>query len=144
MIEIKITGATPQELFDQLAALAGGTTAPVAEEAPAKPKKNVKKAEAPKPEPTAAEPEPTAAEPEEAEEQENTPAGDTEESAGGEVPSYTFVDIRAKGIEAAGKYGQPAVKAILTELEVKGMSELKEDQFAAFVEKLEGLGDSNA
>lgn len=136
MIEIKITGTTPQELFDQLTALAGGVSAQIAEAAPAKPKKNVKKTEAPAQEPTPAEPDEV-----DGDETEEQPAMGP---SGSEVPAHTFVGIRAKGIEAAGKYGQPAVKAILTELGAKGMSELKESQFAAFVEKLEGLGDSNA
>ena len=149
MIELKITGETAREIFEQLAELATGCAIPpMAEEAP-KPKKNVKKtAETVKTEPTPAEPEAVT----EGQEAAGTwePGGGevveqpTEEPAGNKAPAYTFVDIRAKGIEAAGKHGQPAVKAVLTELGAKGMSELDESQYAAFVEKLEGLGDSNA
>lgn len=53
-------------------------------------------------------------------------------------------DIRAKGIEAAKKYGQPAIKAILKELGAENMTNLPEDKRAVFLEKLEGLGENNA
>ena len=60
----------------------------------------------------------------------------------GKAPSLE--DIRAKGIEAAKKYGQPAIKAILKELGAENMTNLPEDKRAVFLEKLEGLGESNA
>lgn len=53
-------------------------------------------------------------------------------------------DIRAKGIEAAKKHGQPAIKAILKELGAANMTALSEDKRAEFLAKLEGLGESNA
>lgn len=53
-------------------------------------------------------------------------------------------DVRAKGIEAAKRYGQAAVKAILKELNADNMTALPEDKRAEFLEKLEGLGDNNA
>lgn len=62
--------------------------------------------------------------------------------ATGKAPSLE--DIRAKGIEAAKKYGQPAIKAILKELGAENMTNLPEDKRAVFLEKLEGLGESNA
>ena len=62
--------------------------------------------------------------------------------ATGKAPSLE--DIRAKGIEAAKKYGQPAIKAILKELGAGNMTNLPEDKRAVFLEKLEGLGESNA
>lgn len=53
-------------------------------------------------------------------------------------------DIRAKGIEAAKKYGQPAIKAILKEFGAENMTALPEDKRAEFLAKLEGLGGGNA
>ena len=60
----------------------------------------------------------------------------------GKAPSLEA--IRAKGIEAAKKYGQPAIKAILKELGAENMTNLPEDKRAVFLEKLEGLGEGNA
>ena len=60
----------------------------------------------------------------------------------GSTPSLEA--IRAKGIEAAKKYGQPAIKAILKELGAENMTNLPEDKRAVFLEKLEGLGEGNA
>lgn len=149
MIEIKFSGATPHEVQQQILDFATpyiekAVITAAEPEAPKKPRKQPKTVDAPQPEP-----EQTAAEPEEAGTWEPG-GGEAVEHPAEEHPAeepavtYTFVDVRAKGIEAAGKYGQPAVKEILTELGAKGMSALKEDQFAAFIEKLEGLGDSNA
>lgn len=56
-------------------------------------------------------------------------------------------EIRAKGLEAAKKYGQPAVKAILDGFGVPNMTTLAEGDRAAFLAKLEALegqGDGNA
>lgn len=60
----------------------------------------------------------------------------------GKPPSLE--DIRAKGIEAAKKYGQAAVKAILKEFNSENMTALPEDKRAEFLVKLEGLGGGNA
>lgn len=60
----------------------------------------------------------------------------------GKPPSLE--DIRAKGIEAAKKYGQAAVKAILKEFNAENMTALPEDKRAEFLMKLEGLGGGNA
>ena len=62
-------------------------------------------------------------------------------SATSKAPSLE--DIRAKGIEAAKKHGQPAIKAILKELGAENMTNLPEDKRVLFLEKLEGLGEGN-
>lgn len=62
--------------------------------------------------------------------------------ATGKAPSLE--DIRAKGIEAAKKYGQAAVKTILKEFNAENMTTLPEDKRAEFLVKLEGLGGGNA
>lgn len=53
-------------------------------------------------------------------------------------------DVRAAGLEAARKYGQPAVKAILEQFGVSNMTSLAESDRVAFLEALKGLGDGNA
>ena len=60
----------------------------------------------------------------------------------GKAPSLEA--IRAKGIEAAKKYGQAAVKAILKEFNAENMTALPEDKRAEFLVKLEGLGGGDA
>lgn len=56
----------------------------------------------------------------------------------------TAEEVRAKGVAAGQKHGNAAVKAILKEMGVAKMSELAEGDRAAFLQKLESLGDSNA
>lgn len=56
----------------------------------------------------------------------------------------TIEEVRAKGVAAGQKYGNAAVKAILKEMGVKGMGDLPESDRAAFLQKLESLGDGNA
>lgn len=58
--------------------------------------------------------------------------------------TYTLEQVRAKGLAAARTHGQPAVKAILEAFGAANMTNLMADQYGAFVERLEGLGDSNA
>lgn len=70
------------------------------------------------------------------------PTPDPKPASGDKAPSLE--DIRAKGIEAAKKYGQPAIKAILKEFGAANMTTLPEDKRAAFMAKLEGLGEGNA
>ena len=56
-------------------------------------------------------------------------------------------EVRAKGLEAAKKHGQPAVKAILESFKVPSMTALAESDRAAFLAALEALerqGDGNA
>lgn len=56
----------------------------------------------------------------------------------------TLVEVRAKGVEVAKKYGQAAVKTILDGFGVPSMTALAEHDRAAFLVKLEGLGEGNA
>ncbi len=56
----------------------------------------------------------------------------------------TMEEVRATGVAAGQKYGNPKVKAILKEMGVAKMSELAEGDRAAFIQKLESLGDGNA
>lgn len=53
-------------------------------------------------------------------------------------------EVRAAGIDAAKKYGQAKVKAILEKFGVPNMTSLAEQDRAAFLEALEGLGEDNA
>lgn len=172
MVEIKVTGNTPLEALSSLTAFATHcmsnkdvwnaanrileaeqheerkkAAARAAEKAPEFPK-GYDTAPADPPGPAAGETGPTAAPSENAA---HAPAPAPEpkpESAPapapttGKVPSLK--DIRAKGIEAAKKHGQPAIKAILKELGAENMTNLPEDKRALFLEKLEGLGDNNA
>lgn len=69
------------------------------------------------------------------------------EAQGEPAPTYTIEQIREKGTAAARAHGNPAVKAILKELGVPGMTALKKEQYPAFLEKLaalDGAGESNA
>ena len=56
----------------------------------------------------------------------------------------TMEQVRAKGIEAAKKYSNGAVKAILQKFGVGGMSALAEKDRAAFLAELERLGEGVA
>ena len=64
-------------------------------------------------------------------------ANTTQETA--PAPTYLPEQIRKRGIDASHVHGTPAVKAILTELGVKGMGELEAKQYAAFMAKLDAL-----
>lgn len=173
MVEIKVTGNTPLEALSSLTAFATHcmsnkdvwnaanrileaerheerkkAAAQAAEQPPEFPK-DYDVAPADPPGPAAGETGPSAAPSEEAtdppapapalEKPQEPPAP---KPATGKAPSLE--DIRAKGIEAAKKYGQPAIKAILKELGAGNMTNLPEDKRAVFLEKLEGLGESNA
>ena len=63
---------------------------------------------------------------------------------GGTAPVPKLEDVRAAGIEAAKKYGQAKVKAILEQFGVPNMTNLAESDRAAFLEQLKGLGEDNA
>lgn len=63
-------------------------------------------------------------------------------SATDKVPSQD--DVTDKGREAAKKYGAAAIKPILREFGVVRLSELAEKDRAAFLARLESLGDGNA
>lgn len=56
--------------------------------------------------------------------------------------TYRLEEIRAKGLAAARTHGQPAVKALLEEFGAANMTNLAPEQYAAFVERLEGLGNA--
>lgn len=56
----------------------------------------------------------------------------------------TIEEVRAKGMAAGQQHGNAAVKAILKEMGVTKMSDLAESDRAAFLQKLESLGDGNA
>lgn len=154
MVEIKVTGNTPLEALSSLTAFATHcmsnkdvwnaanrileaeqheerkkAAAQAAEKAPDFPK-DYDVAPADPPGPAAGETGPTAA--------------PSENAAPAPAPASKPEDIRAKGIEAAKKHGQPAVKAILKELGAENMTALPEDKRAVFLAKLEGLGDGNA
>ncbi len=169
-IEVRITGGTPLEVLARITAWGlrccseprvyalasqlmeleeqlkvhdkGGdqaSSAPQTASAPAAPL-------ADPPGPMAGETGPTAAPSEEA----KPPAPDPEvpkeapapKPATSKVPSLE--DIRAKGIAAAKKYGQAAVRTILKEFNAENMTALPEDKRAEFLVKLEGLGGSDA
>ena len=76
---------------------------------------------------------------------ENEPEGATAGAEGEDTaPTYTLGQIRARGTEAARTHGTPAVKAILTELEAKGMGTLDKSKYSTFVAKLDALDKAKA
>lgn len=77
-------------------------------------------------------------------EPENPDAAPASEKAPTAEKVPTAEEVRAKGVAAGQKHGNAAVKAILKEMGVAKMSELAEGDRAAFLQKLESLGDSNA
>ena len=157
MVEIKVTGNMPLEALANLTALSMHCMKNSEVHAAAirilETEKNTEKKKtalavetlpADPPGPAAGETGPTAAPSEEA--APPAPAPIPEESpapksATSKAPSLE--DIRAKGIEAAKKHGQPAIKAILKELGAENMTNLPEDKRVLFLEKLEGLGEGN-
>ncbi|MCI9122196.1 MAG: hypothetical protein HFG00_11865 [Oscillibacter sp.] len=157
MVEIKVTGNMPLEALANLTALGMHCMKNSEVHAAAirilETEKNTEKKKtalavetlpADPPGPAAGETGPTAAPSEEA--APPAPAPIPEESpapksATSKAPSLE--DIRAKGIEAAKKHGQPAIKAILKELGAENMTNLPEDKRVLFLEKLEGLGEGN-
>lgn len=82
----------------------------------------------------------------------NPQAPETEPSAADPAPEKTaaaekaptYEEIRAAGIAAGQKHGNKVIKAILKEMGVNGMGELAEGDRAAFLRKLESLGDGDA
>lgn len=58
-------------------------------------------------------------------------------------PVPTAEEVRAKGIEASRKYGTAAIKPILQEFNVSRITEIAEADRAAFITRLEGLGEAN-
>lgn len=73
------------------------------------------------------------------------PGGDTAaEQEGGPEPIPTPEEVRKAGIDAAKVHGQPAVKKILNDFGVGGMTALAEKDRAAFLRALKGLGEGDA
>lgn len=76
------------------------------------------------------------------------PEGGTQgEPAPSDGVTYTIEQIREKGTTAARAHGNQAVKAILKEFGVGGMTALTKEQYPAFLEKLaalDGAGDTDA
>ena len=157
MVEIKVTGNMPLEALANLTALGMHCMKNSEVHAAAirilETEKNTEKKKtalavetlpADPPGPAAGETGPTAAPSEEA--APPAPAPIPEESpapksATSKAPSLE--DIRAKGIEASKKHGQPSIKSILKELGAENMTNLPEDKRVLFLEKLEGLGEGN-
>lgn len=60
------------------------------------------------------------------------------------VKALSLEEVREAGIKAAKEYGKDAVASILGRFSATSMSTLKEQDRAAFLEALEGLGEDNA
>lgn len=120
-MELKFTASTWPELLEQLRTMIT--------EAAAQPPKQTKPAKVSAP--TGSTQEAAATAPDSSPE--------PEALADPETSAYTLEQVRAKGLDAARAHGQPAVKAILTELGAANMGSLKTAQFAAFMAALEGL-----
>ena len=76
-----------------------------------------------------------------------TPQPDENHTAAPSPETYTIEQIRERGTAAARAHGNQAVKAILKELGVGGMTALTKEQYPTFLEKLaalEGTGGTDA
>lgn len=56
----------------------------------------------------------------------------------------TAEEVRTKGIDASRKYGTGAIRSILQEFNASRITELAEKDRAAFIARLEGLGETDA
>ncbi len=56
----------------------------------------------------------------------------------------TLEEVRKKVVDAAHEYGQKAVREILKDFNVPGITELAENDRIAFMAKLDKLGEKNA
>ncbi len=81
--------------------------------------------------------------PHEAPEPETKPAQKTE-PAQKTGPAPKLEDVRAAGVEAARKYGQPKVKALLSQFNAPNITGVKEEDRAAFLAALKELGSTDA
>ena len=169
MIEIKISGATPLEALASLTAFgfrcmsnedvaaaanriyereqkeaakatpAPNTPAPLPEEVAPTVKENPTQPPAP---PSTAPSAPTD------QSQDGSAAGASPEpitpSEPVPVKALSLEEVREAGIKAAKEYGKDAVASILGRFSATSMSTLKEQDRAAFLEALEGLGEDNA
>ena len=139
MIEIKITADTAPDALKELIELTtrmAATAMPQQEDVPAAPAKTGK-GKAPVSVPTdpalADKPTDKDAPPwEEKQGNKNTAPADPVPSA----PTYTIETIRAAGVKAAEVHGKDKVKAILTDLDVTGMTQLTKEQYPEFMRKL--------
>ena len=156
MVEIKVTGNMPLEALANLTALGMHCMKNSEVHAAAirilETEKNTEKKKtalavetlpADPPGPAAGETGPTAAPSEEAAPPAPAPIPEESPAPKSATSKAPSLDIRAKGIEAAKKHGQPAIKAILKELGAENMTNLPEDKRVLFLEKLEGLGEGN-
>ncbi len=151
MLEIKVTGTTPLEVLASLTAfgmhcmtnekvlnaanrILEEETEKVPEPAPSPAPAAPAAADKPKPE-TPPDPGPKIGET-------GPAAAPAELPAPGPVP--TAEAVRDKGIAASRAYGKEAVVAILKDFGVTGMSALAEQDRAAFLARLEGLGGDDA
>ncbi len=134
MITLKVTGSTPLEALAQIAALASHCQGnPQVRQAAERILEAERRGEAkelrPKEKPEADTPfQPSAS-------QKAAPASAAKTS----VPSLE--QIREKGIQAARKHGQPAVKEILQRLGADNMTALAEDKRGQFLAALEALAE---
>ncbi len=130
MIEIKITGNTLQEAIDQVYSLFQSEMAAQTINALLPPTIDRSAPAAP---PVVVEDMPEVAPP-------TTPASVEPPVTAPVAPSaekkLTPEAVRAAGIAAAQKHGKPAVKAILAELGVVGMTALTQEQLPLFMEKV--------
>ena len=151
MGEIKVTGATPLEALAALTAF--GLHCQSNEKVSAAANRTLAEEIETAPE-SAPSPEPEAPAPVDKPKPETPPApvpktGETSPAAAPADqpktgPFPTAEAVRDKGIEASRTYGKDAVVAILKDFGVSGMSALAEQDRAAFLARLEGLGGGNA
>lgn len=154
MVEIKITGNTPLEALSHLTAfgmhcmqnseVSKAACRILEAEKNEERKKAATAATAAPPAdpsgPAAGETGPTAAPSEKA----AAPKVEEPPAPSGDAKVPTQEEVTSKGREAAKKYGSAAIKPILQEFGVARMSELAEKDRAAFLARLESLGDGNA
>ncbi len=79
---------------------------------------------------------------EQAEKPADLPDEPTSEPTTSQAP--TLEEVRKKVVDAAHEYGQKTVRGILKEFNVPGITELAENDRAAFMAKLDKLGEKNA
>lgn len=149
MVEIKVTGATLLEVLASLTAF--GLHCQSNEKVNAAANRILAEETEPKSAPSPA-PEAPAPVDKPKPETPPAPAPKTGETSPAAVPAEqpktgpfpTAEAVRDKGIEASRTYGKDAVVAILKDFGVSGMSALAEQDRAAFLARLEGLGGDNA
>lgn len=68
----------------------------------------------------------------------------TEAPTAPSAPAPSADELKKKGKDAVRKYGRDAVLPLLQEFHVSRITEIPEQERAAFIARLEGLGDANA